>query len=232
MAPPEDCMVDYGKGKERKEPMYIADDAFYSASDFIVPSHYKPYIEKILLPHGLVVDRVEKLAMDIHQHYFQKELHLLCVLKGSRGFFTLLINFLNKMQKYNGAFSSAPPYMEHYIRLKSYRNDSSQGKLQIIGDDLSALKGKHVLIVEDIIDTGYTLTQFGSTIKEYCPKSLKVASLLEKRTTRSNGFKGDFVAFSVADHYIVGFCYDFNEMFRDFDHVSVLSEAARKEFSV
>ncbi|PFH34423.1 hypoxanthine-xanthine-guanine phosphoribosyl transferase HXGPRT [Besnoitia besnoiti] len=229
MAP--SILDDYGTGKGRIEPMFIPDDALYKAEDFLVPSHYKPYIEKILLPNGLVRDKVEKLAFDIHKCYFGQELHIICILKGSRGFFNMLIDYLARIQKYCGAASSHPSYFEHFVRLKSYNNDNSTGKLKVLSDDLSIFKDKHVLIVEDIIDTGYTLTEFGNQLKAVGPKSLKVATLVEKRTDRSNGFKGDFVGFNIPDHWIVGCCYDFNEIFRDFDHVAVLSDAARKQFS-
>ncbi|PHJ23457.1 hypoxanthine-xanthine-guanine phosphoribosyl transferase hxgprt, partial [Cystoisospora suis] len=187
----------YGTGEGRVEPMFIADDFFFKAEDFLVPAHYKPYIDKIIIPHGLMLDKVEKLAHDIRKCYKDQELHLLCILKGSRGFFNLLLKYLSDMQKYSDTASTTAPYMEHYVRLKSYVNDTSTGQLKVIGDDLSVLRGKHVLVVEDIVDTGYTLTEFGAMLKAVGPKSLRVASLLEKRTTRSNGFKADFVGFSV-----------------------------------
>nr|1FSG_A Chain A, Hypoxanthine-guanine Phosphoribosyltransferase [Toxoplasma gondii RH]1FSG_C Chain C, Hypoxanthine-guanine Phosphoribosyltransferase [Toxoplasma gondii RH]1QK3_A Chain A, HYPOXANTHINE-GUANINE PHOSPHORIBOSYLTRANSFERASE [Toxoplasma gondii RH]1QK3_B Chain B, HYPOXANTHINE-GUANINE PHOSPHORIBOSYLTRANSFERASE [Toxoplasma gondii RH]1QK3_C Chain C, HYPOXANTHINE-GUANINE PHOSPHORIBOSYLTRANSFERASE [Toxoplasma gondii RH]1QK3_D Chain D, HYPOXANTHINE-GUANINE PHOSPHORIBOSYLTRANSFERASE [Toxoplasma go len=221
---------DYGKGKGRIEPMYIPDNTFYNADDFLVPPHCKPYIDKILLPGGLVKDRVEKLAYDIHRTYFGEELHIICILKGSRGFFNLLIDYLATIQKYSGRESSVPPFFEHYVRLKSYQNDNSTGQLTVLSDDLSIFRDKHVLIVEDIVDTGFTLTEFGERLKAVGPKSMRIATLVEKRTDRSNSLKGDFVGFSIEDVWIVGCCYDFNEMFRDFDHVAVLSDAARKKF--
>ncbi|KEP60620.1 UNVERIFIED_CONTAM: hypoxanthine-xanthine-guanine phosphoribosyl transferase HXGPRT [Hammondia hammondi] len=224
------ALQDYGKGKGRIEPMYIPDNTFYNADDFLVPPHCKPYIDKILLPGGLVKDRVEKLAYDIHRTYFGEELHIICILKGSRGFFNLLIDYLATIQKYSGRESSVPPFFEHYVRLKSYQNDNSTGQLTVLSDDLSIFRDKHVLIVEDIVDTGFTLTEFGERLKAVGPKSMRIATLVEKRTDRSNSLKGDFVGFSIEDVWIVGCCYDFNEMFRDFDHVAVLSDAARKKF--
>ena len=88
-----------------------------------------------------------------------------------------------------------------------------------------------VLIVEDIIDTGNTLAKFCDILNEKAPKSVRVASLLEKRTPKSNGFKGDFVGFDIPDHFIVGYCLDYNEHFRDLDHVCVMAEAGIKKFA-
>jgi len=85
-------------------------------------------------------------------------------------------------------------------RVKSYEGTDSTGEVAITGCELSALRGKHVLFVEDIIDTGLTM----SKLKEYLnshiePASVRVASLLEKRTSKSSGFKADYVGFSIPD---------------------------------
>eukprot|EP00397_Hematodinium_sp_SG-2012_P061656 GEMP01082031.1.p2 GENE.GEMP01082031.1~~GEMP01082031.1.p2 ORF type:complete len:115 (+),score=27.49 GEMP01082031.1:285-629(+) len=98
--------------------------------------------------------------------------------------------------------------------------------LHVMSDDLSVLKGKNVLIVEDIIDTGNTLNQFCAHLKQFEPKCVKVASLLVKRTPL-NQFKGnvDFSGFSIPDDFVVGYCLDYNEHFRDLDHVCVMNES-------
>merc|ERR1711862_375129 len=115
------------------------------------------------------------------------------------------------------------PYYEQYVRLKSYKNMESTGELQVISDDLKILEGKHVLIVEDIIDTGNTLKKFCQHLESFSPKTIKIASLLEKRTPKSIGFLGDFVGFSIPDEFIVGYCLDYNEHFRDLNHICVLN---------
>lgn len=88
----------------------------------------------------------------------------------------------------------------HANRVKSYEGTDSTGQVTITGCELNALRGKHVLFVEDIIDTGLTM----SKLKEYLnnhiePASVRVASLLEKRTSKSCGFKADYVGFSIPD---------------------------------
>jgi hypoxanthine phosphoribosyltransferase len=97
--------------------------------------------------------------------------------------------------------------------------------------DVTALQGQHVLIVEDIIDTGLTMTKLIAKLeRDIHPASVRVAALLEKRTHLSNGFKGDYVAFSVPDKFIVGYGLDYNEVFRDLGHIAVISQAGIEKY--
>nr|AZL94653.1 hypoxanthine-guanine phosphoribosyltransferase [Nephromyces sp. MMRI]AZL94654.1 hypoxanthine-guanine phosphoribosyltransferase [Nephromyces sp. MMRI]AZL94655.1 hypoxanthine-guanine phosphoribosyltransferase [Nephromyces sp. MMRI]AZL94656.1 hypoxanthine-guanine phosphoribosyltransferase [Nephromyces sp. MMRI]AZL94657.1 hypoxanthine-guanine phosphoribosyltransferase [Nephromyces sp. MMRI] len=215
------------------EPIYI-DKLRFHPKHFIIPFHYKKYIESVLLPHGLIRDRIEKLAQEIHDVFQNNELHLLCLLKGSRAFFSLLLFYLNKMNIYSQVKCSKPPYMEHYVRVKSYINDTpnSDGKLSIISEDLDCLKGKDILIVEDIIDTGNTLEKFCAWLEKLNPRRVLIASLLEKRTPKTNGIKANFAGFSVPDEFLIGFSLDYNEVFRDLDHICIMNTQALSDFAV
>ena len=93
----------------------------------------------------------------------------------------------------------------------------------ISGADLSELKDRHVILCEDIIDTGLTMTKLLPELQKYGPSSVKVASLLEKRTERSCGYKADYVGFSIPDAFVVGYCLDYNEVFRDLNHICVIN---------
>ena len=221
-----------GKGVGRKPFIVIPDDEeefAYNKDHFLIPSHYKDDIKNIMIPHGLMIDRIEKLAMDIYEHYGDQELHIICILKGSRGFFSALIEVLNRIRRYSGQHTN-PPYIEHYVRLKSYSGMESTGKVQIMADDLSTLHGKHVLVVEDIVDTGRSLSYFCRSLLQYKPSTVKIATLLEKRTPKSIGFKADFVCFEIPDAFAVGFSLDFCEFFRDMNHLAVLDPAAIEKY--
>ena len=98
------------------------------------------------------------------------------------------------------------------------------------GDDLSTLTGKNVLIVEDIIDTGKTMQALLSLVKRHNPKMVKVASLLVKRTPRSVSYRPDFVGFEIPDKFVVGYALDYNEHFRDLNHVCVISETGKAKY--
>ena len=94
----------------------------------------------------------------------------------------------------------------------------STGEVKILGmDNLEkSLKGRNVLIVEDMIDTGRTMQKLLKTMQKYEPKTLKVATLLRKRTLISNGYAPDYVGFEVPFKFITGYSIDYNEYFRDF----------------
>jgi hypoxanthine phosphoribosyltransferase len=117
------------------------------------------------------------------------------------------------------------------VRIKSYENTESTGKVNIMCESLHLLEGKDVLIVEDIIDTGTTLTRFCKQLQELKPQSIRVASLVEKRTPKSNGFVADFAGFSVPDEFLVGYCLDYNEVYRDLDHICTLGETGIKKYA-
>ena len=99
-----------GKGLQRKEPVEIAEGELYAKDKFLIPSHYKQDIESILIPRGLLLDRIEKLAVDIRNTYGEQPVHLICILKGSRGFFSDLCKILNRIHKYSGGHPE-PPYV-------------------------------------------------------------------------------------------------------------------------
>jgi len=224
-------------GKERPVEdtrIYIKDDHMFDKNHFVLPKHYASSLSHVLLTKGTVNDRIEKMAMEIRQYFGSERLELVCVLKGSRGFFSQLLNVLNKIHRYStyGSYTDSP-FQEHYVRIKSYHNtESTGGKIKVMSDDLSVLRGKNVLIVEDIIDSGNTLLQFCDYLEQFKPKSVKVTSLLEKRTPLNKWVgKGDFIGFSVPNVFIVGYCLDYNEKFRDLDHVCVMNESGIKKYA-
>lgn len=225
-SPLQKCVSSLGVAEGRQEPIWVEDDG-YKKEHFLLPSHYHDDIDRVLLPQGLILDRIEKLAYDITEFYKDEEVNLICILKGSRGFFNHLMQSLNRLNLCGNRSRRGPPYLEHYVRIKTYDNTTSNGKFEVIAEDLSILRGKHVLIVEDIIDTGHTLTEFCGWLKtKIQPCDIAITSLLEKRTSRSNGFRGNFIGFSVPDSFVVGFSLDYNERFRDLEHICVLNEAA------
>ena len=86
------------------------------------------------------------------------------------------------------------------------------------------------MIVENIIDTGKTMQTLLSLVKQHNPKMVKAASLLVKRTPRSAGYRPDFVGFEIPDKFVVGYALDYNEYFRDLNHVCVISETGKAKY--
>lgn len=108
---------------------------------------------------------------------------------------------------------------------------STETQLEVIGEDLAMVRNANVLVVDDIIDTGNTLRKFITWLKDYLsPKTVGVAALLERRNQKTidgeespEVFYGDFVGFSIPSGFVVGFGLDYNEYFRDLEHVCLLN---------
>ncbi|KAG8182288.1 hypothetical protein JTE90_011106 [Oedothorax gibbosus] len=201
----------------------------YHPDFFCTPKLYQGSLECVLLPGGVVRDRIEKLAQDIAEDIGNEPIFALCVLKGGYKFFTDLIDHIKKYNHY--ATRNTIRISVDFIRLKSYKDDAAAGQVQIIGkEDLSVLTGQNVLIVEDVIDTGRTMKELLTLVKSYHVKSAKVASLLVKRT-KGNFYRPDYCGFEVPDKFVVGYAIDYNEYFRDLDHVCVINEHGKKRFS-
>lgn len=218
----------------------------YSLKHFLIPRHYNKDLENILIPHGLILDRIAKLAQLIVDDFPLDSvtgLHVLCVLKGGHQFFADLVH---QMKKLNTRLERSVPLSLDFVKIKSYHNMESSGEIKVsLGEEeLKDLKGKHILIVEDIIgisllpllslytltsptnrglDTGKTITKLLNLLKKTNPASIKVASLLLKKTPLACGYIPDYVGFAIPDEFVVGYALDYNEHFRDLDHICVIS---------
>lgn len=231
--------------------MFIADDASFSLEHFFVPSHYAPYVGSVLLPHGLIEDRVEALAAAIRADdaaaaasaggatpggspATSGPVHLLVVLKGGAEFATDLSRALRRQHAYDaaapGGAARAIPFTVDYVRVKSYDGTESTSTVTITGLNVAAVARRRVVVVEDIIDTGTTMSRLVPALLEQGAASVRVAALLEKRTPKSCGFKGDYVGFSVPDAFVVGYGLDYNEAFRELPHVCVINPAGIEAF--
>ncbi|PWA23550.1 hypothetical protein CCH79_00005816 [Gambusia affinis] len=194
----------------------------YDLDLFCIPKHYAADLEKVYIPHGLILDRTERLAREIMKEMGGHHIVALCVLKGGYKFFADLLDYIKALNRNS---DRSIPMTVDFIRLKSYCNDQSTGEIKVIGgDDLSTLTGK------DIIDTGKTMKTLLQLLKQYNPKMVKVASLLVKRTPRSVGYRPDFVGFEVPDKFVVGYALDYNEYFRDLNHICVISETGKEKY--
>jgi len=204
----------------------IPDDySGYSTKLFCIPNHYEDSVGNVLIPYGMIQDRIEKLGRDVFYDMLsngREPLHALCVLKGGYKFFSDMLDKVNNLNS-NHSEGSVQVSVD-FIRLKSYENDQSTGEIKIIGlDNLENIAGKNVLIVEDIIDTGRTMKKLLNTITKFNPKSVKVACLLRKRTPLSSGYIPDYVGFEIPNKFVVGYALDYNEYFRDLMHICEIS---------
>ncbi|KAJ1929566.1 hypothetical protein IWQ60_001053 [Tieghemiomyces parasiticus] len=204
----------------------------YSLEHFVIPKHYENDLQSVMIPNGLVMDRIEKLArMIVDDTRGQQPLVVCCVLKGGHQFFADLVNFMKKCVTKQG--SNVPLSLE-FIKVKSYENDQSTGnvKISLTDEELAEFKGRDLLIVEDIIDTGRTMVRLLDRLKAFEPASVRVTSLLLKKTPLSCGYIPDYVGFAIPDAFVVGYALDYNEHFRDLDHICVINDTGKAKYAV
>ncbi|XP_058506176.1 hypoxanthine-guanine phosphoribosyltransferase-like [Solea solea] len=199
----------------------------YDLDLFCIPKHYADDLERVYIPHGLILDRTERLAREIMKEMVGQQIVALCVLKGGFKFFADLLDYIKVLNRNS---DQSIPMTVDFIRIKSYSNGQSISEIKVIGgDDLSTLTNKNVLVVEDIIETGRSIKTLLQLVKQYNPNMIKVASLLVKRT-RSDGYRPDFIGFEIPDKYVVGYALDYNEYFRDLNHICIISETAKEKY--
>uniref|UniRef100_A0A3P9AMS1 Hypoxanthine phosphoribosyltransferase n=1 Tax=Esox lucius TaxID=8010 RepID=A0A3P9AMS1_ESOLU len=201
------------------------DEKGYELDVFCVPKHYEEDLDRVIIPHGLIMDRTERLARDIVRDMGTHHIVALCVLKGGYKFFADLLDYIKAL---NQNSDKSVPLTVDFIRLKSYCNDQSTNSVKVIGgDELSTLTGKNVLIVEDIVETGKTMETLLSLLSEYKPKMVKV--YVKSQSVR---LSLPDIGFEVPDSFLVGYALDYNEYFRDLSHICILTEGAKEKYKV
>jgi hypoxanthine phosphoribosyltransferase len=166
---------------------------------------------EILFPKEMINKRVEELAGQISHDYDGRELLLIGILKGA---FIFTADLIRSM--------SVPCHVD-FVRLASYGVGSlSSGEVRITKDLETPIGGRDVLIVEDIIDTGLTLSFLVEVLRKRQPASLRVCAFLDKKERRRVPFEADYVGFTIPDVFVVGYGLDHNENFRFLPDVCVL----------
>lgn len=169
-------------------------------------------IAQVLIDEQTLADRVRALAAQIEADYAgSDDLLLICVLKGAYMFLSDLSRALTR------------PHHLDFMGISSYgRGTTSSGAVQIIMDLKIPLDGRHVLIVEDIIDSGRTLSYMKRSLLARSPASLRICTLLNKPARREVEVDVDFVGFDIPDEFVVGYGLDFDELYRNLPYIAVL----------
>jgi len=165
---------------------------------------------EILLSAGQIQKRVAEMAADIERD-FPSGVHMVAVLKGA---FMFLSDLIRRMR---GRVSI------DFMAVSSYaKGTASSGQVRLLKDLDSSLDGRHVLIVEDIVDTGLTLTYLQDILRARNPQSLRTACLLNKPSRRQVNVNVEYIGFDIPDRFVVGYGLDYAEQFRQLDHIAVL----------
>ena len=168
-------------------------------------------IEKVLVSAEDVAKRVAELGEQISRDYDGEEIVVICVLKGASIFFADLCRAITVHMKMD------------FMAISSYGDaQKTSGIVKINKDCDTSITGKHVLIVEDIMDSGYTLRYLCKLLEERQPASVKVACLLDKPSRREVDITPDYTGFVVPNEFVVGFGLDYKGLYRNLPYIGVL----------
>lgn len=172
----------------------------------------------LMLDEATILARIDAMAQEIDAFYNGEPLVVICVLKGGFMFFTDLVRRLR-----------CGPELD-FIGLSSYGyGDSSGGTITLTKDVSMPLEGKHVLVVEDIIDTGHSMRHLLEHLHARRARSVRLATLLDKHERREVPVPVDFTGFSVNDGFIVGYGLDYAERYRELPALYTVETRAATE---
>lgn len=169
--------------------------------------------EKVLITEEQIKRRVDELGRQITEDYAGKEVFLIGILKGSVPFMADLMRRIDLDVEID--FMSVSSYGAGTV------SDGDVKILKDLGEDIS---GRNVIIVEDIIDSGYTLSCLKKMLEERGPASVKICTMLDKPSRRRVDLKPDYCGFEVEDKFIVGYGLDFDQKYRQLPYISWIKE--------
>ncbi len=175
-------------------------------------------IKKILIDEDSLQAKVKELGAKIAEDYKGKDLLLICVLKGAVVFVSDLMKRIDL------------PLEIDFMAVSSYGCDTkSSGVVRILKDLNKGIEGKHILIVEDIIDSGLTLSYLIENLKARGPESVEICTILDKPDRRTANINIKYTGFQVPDEFVVGYGLDYAEKYRNLPYVAVLKEEVYSE---
>ncbi len=168
---------------------------------------------RVLISRDEIAKRVAQLAEQITKDYQGETILFVGVLKGA----SIFLSDLARQVKLDATFD--------FISVSSYGNSTrSSGEVKLNKDVDQSLEGKNVIIVEDILDTGLTLSFLLKQFQNHKPKSLKIAALLDKISRRITDVRGNYVGFEIPEEFVVGYGLDYAERYRNLPDVCVLNQ--------
>ena len=167
---------------------------------------------KVLLSEKEVDDRIQAIGEQISRDYAGKQVHLICVLKGGSFFLCELAKRI-----------TVPVSLDFMSVSSDGSETKSSGVVKIIKDLDEPIKGKDVLVIEDIVDSGRTLSYLMEMLKDRGPASLKLCTLLDKPDRRVIDVPVDYTGFEIPDEFVVGYGLDYDQRYRNLPYIGVIS---------
>ncbi|HHT44643.1 MAG TPA: hypoxanthine phosphoribosyltransferase [Fastidiosipila sp.] len=174
-------------------------------------------VARVLIEADEVQAFVKRIAEEINRDYAGKKVMLICVLKGAFIFLGDLIRYLDVDCEVD------------FMAVSSYEGVKSTGVVRILKDLDSDISGKHVIVVEDIVDTGLTLDHLTNLLSTRGPASIRVCTAFDKPSRRKVDTAVDYIGRSIPDEFIVGYGLDFDEYYRNLPYVAVLEDVPAEE---
>lgn len=172
--------------------------------------HWQAEIERVLISEERIARRVKRVARQIQHDFAGRDLVVVALLNGTIMFLADLVRHLSL------------PMRLDFIGVSSYGEGTTSGELVFNRQMRLDVRGRDVLVVDDILDTGRTLKRVCATIRAHKPRRLKICVLLEKKARRTEKIRADYVGFSIPDLFVVGYGLDYAERFRNLPFVGVL----------
>jgi len=170
-------------------------------------------VPRVFLPAEQIQNRVREMGRQISLDYPEGPLYLIAILKGA-------FMFLADLSR-----NITTPSRIEFMGISSYgRGKTSSGEVKVTKDLDVSIEGQHVLVVEDIVDSGVTLTYLINVLEQRKPKSLRIATLLDKPERRQRDVEVAYVGFQIPDEFVVGYGLDFDEDHRHLRDICVLVE--------
>lgn len=170
-------------------------------------------LEKVLFSKEQIAERIKEIAKTIDNDYQDKRPIMVAILKGSVMFYA---DLLREMQIHAEM---------DFMAISSYGNSTkSSGEVKMVKDLDRSIEGRDIIIVEDIVDTGYTINYLKSTLKTRNPASIKVCTLLNKPARRIVDIEPDYCCFNVGDEFVVGYGLDYAQLYRNLPLIGVLKK--------
>lgn len=168
---------------------------------------------RVMIPQEDVERRIRELGEEISRDYRGRKIHMICILKGGVYFMTAL----------SGQIDFDVPVTLDFMSVSSYGNErKSSGVVRILKDLDESIEGKDVLVVEDIVDSGRTLSYLLEILKNRQPASLKLCTLLDKPSRREIDVNVDYVGFVIEDKFVLGCGLDYDQEYRNLPYVGVV----------
>jgi hypoxanthine phosphoribosyltransferase len=182
----------------------------FARAGTLVPPRWRKEVERVLITDQQLAGRIAQMARDIERDFQRRDMAVVSLLNGTVMFLADLIRHLSL------------PLRLDFIGVSSYGTGTESGDLVFTKELRMEVRGRDVLLVDDILDTGKTLSRVLPKLRVLQPRRLKICVLLDKPSRRLEAIEADYVGFKIPDYFVVGYGLDFAEQYRNLPFVGVL----------